>query len=997
MITRHEVEAKHVRPDLDAIRTNLADLVELPQWVTWYYHARDGERLGKVPRVPGSHCNASHSNPDTWRRFEVAAAAYQSEAGTSAGIRPGVAAGVGFVFHKRDNGPDTLVLVGVDIDKCRDPETGAIMESAWEKIKALNTYTEISPSGTGVKLLLYVRGGLPSAVKSSTIGIEMYDHARYFTITGRSVEGTPTTIEERTEAGLRLYIDLTRKEDRGVVNSAAEIEPHPTGLTDEQVLEKLFGEENGEKWRRVWRGIDGDYGGDDSAGDMALVQKLVFYSGDPEQVDRLFRDSHRYREKWDKVHHPTHPYKTYGEHTIWKAFVERTDFYGQNHAETAKDLDSVLDRIAEIARRATHANERNRAVYALAEHIAVLNGVERMQVRDALIDRLRWSKTDAEKFLDNAMREYGQENRKTLTTGPKYGEQDGRLVLYAGSTIPIADFTAQIVEQVTTEGGEQHYVVEGVAVRGGAFRAEISAKDFSDSRALKATLEAEAGPFDPVRAGFEKHLGAAIKTLTNPGEVKQAKLYRRTGWADGRFLIPGRESADVRIDLHASLPYRLDERADVEKGLEALDNLILSRPPEQSTVILALLFTAPAAKPAGWRDERYAVFAAGRTGSWKTEFSKHAMAIYGREFTNDSMITKFGQGATQNARIALAAQAVDMPFMVDNYKPNTGRGVNDLVNFLHAALEGREKDRMNRSGGALHEAKVLNCWPLITGEDVPDKESSTMARVLVVHFEKPEPGTPNPHLTRVQDLAEHLPAIGREWITWLETTEGRRVVATIAGRLSERRDAWSTYLARLRPDIQNANRLATNLASNELAWQMVCEHPRIGPVARKYTEAHRRGLYDVADAMANYTAEALEAAQFLAALRELLASKTVTLLPAGKEEYVIKFPGGQSAEHDPDYERMVGWQDRDGSTYLLVGKARQAVNRLLGGEGITVGNETLYKQLDELGYLAGKGSKTTISKRLGFDQEPKRVLHLVVSALSEEVEESTGGAARRAA
>jgi putative DNA primase/helicase len=76
--------------------------------------------------------------------------------------------GIGYVFSAED--PYT----GIDLDKCRDPETGTIEEWAQEIIISLRSYTEISPSGRGVHII--VRGKLPpegrrkGALRCMTVG-----------------------------------------------------------------------------------------------------------------------------------------------------------------------------------------------------------------------------------------------------------------------------------------------------------------------------------------------------------------------------------------------------------------------------------------------------------------------------------------------------------------------------------------------------------------------------------------------------------------------------------------------------------------------------------------------------------------------------------------------------------------------------------------------------------------------------------------------------------
>jgi primase-polymerase (primpol)-like protein len=61
--------------------------------------------------------------------------------------------GVGYVFSDGDP------YSGVDLDNCRGRETGEIADWAKEIIRGLASYTEVSPSGTGVKI--WVKGRLP--------------------------------------------------------------------------------------------------------------------------------------------------------------------------------------------------------------------------------------------------------------------------------------------------------------------------------------------------------------------------------------------------------------------------------------------------------------------------------------------------------------------------------------------------------------------------------------------------------------------------------------------------------------------------------------------------------------------------------------------------------------------------------------------------------------------------------------------------------------------
>ncbi len=113
---------------------------------------------------------AKSTDPSTWGTFDQAWAYYQSH-------KDGVD-GVGFMFAKDDP------FIGIDLDHCRNAETGEIQPWALEIVETMNSFTEISPSGQG--LHIFVKGEL-SGDGINTKDVEMYDSKRYFTVTGASL------------------------------------------------------------------------------------------------------------------------------------------------------------------------------------------------------------------------------------------------------------------------------------------------------------------------------------------------------------------------------------------------------------------------------------------------------------------------------------------------------------------------------------------------------------------------------------------------------------------------------------------------------------------------------------------------------------------------------------------------------------------------------------------------------------------------------------------
>ncbi len=208
----------------------------LRQWVCWRTEERDGKPT-KVPYGPLTGEKAGSTNPETWASYSEAVAAYK-EHGYD---------GIGIAFTPEDD------LCGVDLDDCLNPETGEIEPWAQEVIEELDSYTEISPSGTGVHVL--VRAELPEG-RNRKGRFETYDCGRYFTVTGHHLAGTPPTIESR-QAQLENVVKRVLGEPKNANghNASVQVEPLGNGLTDEEVIQRALSASNGERFHPlvVWR------------------------------------------------------------------------------------------------------------------------------------------------------------------------------------------------------------------------------------------------------------------------------------------------------------------------------------------------------------------------------------------------------------------------------------------------------------------------------------------------------------------------------------------------------------------------------------------------------------------------------------------------------------------------------------------------------------------------------------------------------------------------
>ncbi len=284
-----------------------AELRDQAQWVAWRWAKRDGKPT-KVPVNPRTGGNADPTDPGTWGTFEQAVTRATTDR----------LDGAGFVFTEDDP------YGGADLDDCRDPETGEIHPEALTEVAQLGSYTEVSPSKTGLKVFL--KGKKPAARcknKDAPWGgaIELYDKDKFFTVTGEHLAGTPLDVRDRQEAYERVY---ERFFGPGGEDTGGGYEVWNTGLTDDQVVGKAILAENGPKFRRLYfEGDTSGHQGDDSAADMDLVGMVAFWTGpDPEQIERIVRRSALARAKWDEAR--GYPYL---RRTIDKALRGRTDYY----------------------------------------------------------------------------------------------------------------------------------------------------------------------------------------------------------------------------------------------------------------------------------------------------------------------------------------------------------------------------------------------------------------------------------------------------------------------------------------------------------------------------------------------------------------------------------------------------------------------------------------------------------------------------------------------
>lgn len=240
------------------------DIRSHAQWINWEFRTADDGKQTKVPVRPIDGKLASVNNPLDWTTFERA---------KEIAIKRNV--GLGFVFTKSDP------FTGIDLDHANgDAEVSSRQSEIYQR---LNSYTEQSPSGNGLHII--VKAELPGNGRRKN-KIECYDNQRFFTFTGNIFYNAP--VAERQSETLDVWNSLGSAE---IVTTTAGYEAEI--YSDTEILEHAGAAINGDKFKRLWSGDwQTDYGDkSQSEADFALINIIAFYSRNLTQTVRVFRQS----------------------------------------------------------------------------------------------------------------------------------------------------------------------------------------------------------------------------------------------------------------------------------------------------------------------------------------------------------------------------------------------------------------------------------------------------------------------------------------------------------------------------------------------------------------------------------------------------------------------------------------------------------------------------------------------------------------------------------
>lgn len=375
------------------------ELKDYGYWCLWKYEKFEGRnKPTKVPYNPRTGGKAMSNNPDTFTSFQEAVNAL--ERGSFSGLGVGVFDG----------------LCAIDLDNCLS-EDGTPSTLAVDVFSTMQSYTETSPSGRGVRIFFRAPGFTYDKDRyytmNASLGLEVYISSatsKFLTVTGNSQPwGGSRPIEER---GTQLQSILERYMERPqqVSQKVNRTPQTPVCLSDEEVIARAHNARNGAAFSALWNGDTSTYGSHSEA-DLALCNMLAFWAGgNPTQVDRLFRASGLMRDKWNRPQSGS----TYGSLTVQKALelyrnggtkktVRPGDFSDSGNAEIFRELNEGQLLFTDSRGWLCWDSVR----WVADDHKAMLRGVELSQVMlDEARERYRralYAQADARAAGDSAV------------------------------------------------------------------------------------------------------------------------------------------------------------------------------------------------------------------------------------------------------------------------------------------------------------------------------------------------------------------------------------------------------------------------------------------------------------------------------------------------------------------------------------------------------------------------------------------------------------------
>lgn len=761
---------------------------------------------------------------------------------------PGKFSGMGYIIA-RDPALGDRQIIGIDLDCCRDPRNGWTSPWALEILEELNSYTEISISGTGFHV--WALGKLPEGIDSAESEgqdpsvlpeatwifiqaikktakhcntIEIYeDGPRHFAMSGHLLEGYPLVVEYRQD----LIEKLLRicKPPKAKAQPAGGQAAGSFDLSNMPSWAQEMAKAAASKKLPTLNILDViDTRGWEQSGDQLLGPHPILGSSTGRNVV-----VNPYDGIWAYMHNGIN---SGGDAWLWLACECGAVKWEEAGAGMMRDRLVVEKTVA----------------YAVSKQLVQAEEV----IREPEIRLLKPDDTAG-----------------AIGIAPD-GTVQGLVMTDDGVKQKWFSDCALGIHTQTTEDGAREFCFIGRGAKDGKkVRFTARTEDISELRKFRNVIINHFGANNRMgKLDFEM-----VQRLSRNVIEKERVTIPR--WRKDIPLVPGVDLAqDVEYKLSQITPAAVYD-GDIERAREAFRRILQHR--HFSPLLIATILGSPVL--ARWfKNDRFGLALWGMTGSNKTTISQLYLAIYGQGFLDDMTMMKHGQqGGTAAGAMEALLQAGILPRIIDNVKSTDSKDAQRYIGLIQMILEGGEKLRSKREGGlrAIHE---FLCTPIVTGE-VKVSEAATSARMLNLSWEKVED---NGNMSWLQENIEVLPVIGYHWLRYLAANQ-----RDIREGFDRARATKAAEYAKL--GYVNPGRLANIYCLLRGIWALLEEGP-FGDVAIEHHDLFLAVLDEaIAEQGEEVTAET-EISRFLQAIQNLRASRPdlfmVGDLPAGKDRAI---------------------------------------------------------------------------------------------------------------
>jgi hypothetical protein len=270
MTTREQTKTAPPRPDgllgnLAKLPAALRPLEQEQRWVVWKWELTtnkktDEQKWTKVPYRPQRpDLKASTNDPKTWGSYKTALRAYQDEK----------ADGIGYCLKD-----DNISIGAFDLDNCRDPKSGEISDRARKLVDAAASYTEITVSGTGLRIIGRATGNqIHRKQKHNGFELETYrgSAVRYIVITGNPLLDSADQLNDIDE----LMENIVAEMDAGAAKTKAKTKKSSAHPSASREGDERPDDDDDKLDRIIRQGENGEYGGDRSAAEMYVMCEML--------------------------------------------------------------------------------------------------------------------------------------------------------------------------------------------------------------------------------------------------------------------------------------------------------------------------------------------------------------------------------------------------------------------------------------------------------------------------------------------------------------------------------------------------------------------------------------------------------------------------------------------------------------------------------------------------------------------------------------------------